>query len=180
MDYHTQYTSPLGQITLAANSSAQALIGLWFFGQKYYAAKLGPSLQNDNLPIFTTTKQWLDRYFCGEVLESHPTLELRGSAFSQAVLRGLLAIPYGQTMSYGAIAKALGRPNSARAVARVVAHNPISIIIPCHRVVGSQGQLTGYAGGLDKKLALLKLEGIHLDIESERCTTEMEVVPESF
>ena len=155
------YTSPLGGITLA--SSGEALTGLWFDGQKYFPHKLISESNEAELPIFTQTCKWLDIYFSGKEPDFTPTISLNTTPFRKVVYDILLTIPYGQTMTYGEIARILAERQgvehmSAQAVGSAVGHNPISIIIPCHRVVGADGSLTGYAGGLDKKTALLKLE----------------------
>ena len=161
MDYTHHYTSPLGGITMAGDGTA--LTGLWFDGQKYYAETLSREREEKNLPVFEMTDRWLDLYFGGKQPDFTPPLIMRTSAFRRAVWEILLTIPYGQTMTYGEIALILaekrGLPRmSAQAVGGAVGHNAISLIIPCHRVVGANGSLTGYAGGLDKKEALLKLE----------------------
>lgn len=159
--YITEYASPVGALTLA--SDGNSLTGLWLRGQKYFGATLENGAENRSIPVFEQTRQWLDRYFDGE----NPALSLPlappGSDFRKAVWDLLLAIPYGTTTTYGDIAKKLaakiGRPSmSAQAVGGAVGHNPISIVIPCHRVVGTNGSLTGYAGGIDKKVKLLALE----------------------
>ena len=159
------YTSPLGGILLAADECG--LTGLWFDGQKYFGGHLPAAHTERQTPILAQTKRWLDLYFAGKKPDFLPLLHPDGSAFRQAVWALLLQIPYGQTTTYGALAKQLaaklGRPRmSAQAVGGAVGHNPISIIVPCHRVVGSGGSLTGYAGGIDKKRALLTLEGVDL------------------
>ena len=155
------YTSSLGGITLA--SAGEALTGLWFDGQKYYPNKLVEESTESELPIFAQTCNWLDIYFSGEEPDFTPPISLQTTTFRKAVYDILLTIPYGQTMTYGEIARILADQQgdehmSAQAVGSAVGHNPVSIIIPCHRVVGADGSLTGYAGGLDKKTALLKLE----------------------
>ena len=165
MIYTCTYKSVLGNLLLAADDVG--LTGLWFEGQKYFANTLPDEhICRDNL-ILSKAKEWLDVYFSGrepkDVLPFHPT----GSAFRQAVWQILLQIPYGQTMTYGEIAKQLARMQnvphmSAQAVGGAVGHNEISIIIPCHRVVGTNGSLTGYAGGIEKKVALLEME--HADM----------------
>ena len=170
MEYIYRYDSPLGPIWMA--SDGDALIGLWLEGQKYFLQTLGPDVREEELPIFRQTAAWLDAYFAqqsgnGEAvptLPELPRLAPRGSEFRQRVWKLLLEIPYGEVTTYGALAKRLaeesGRASmSAQAVGGAVGHNPISILIPCHRVVGSDGSLTGYAGGIEKKEALLRLEG---------------------
>ena len=154
----TDYASPLGTLTLA--SDGENLTGLWMAGQKYFAAGTPANLPvRDDLPVFMQARDWLDRYFAGErPAASELPLAPQGSAFRQSVWRILCEIPYGQTVTYGEIAKRLG-VRSAQAVGGAVGHNPISIIIPCHRVLGSDGSLTGYAGGAQKKIWLLAHEG---------------------
>jgi len=162
MQYTTKYTSPLGEITLA--SDGEALTGLWFDGQKYYASKLDSEHEERNLPVFRQTAEWLDIYFSGKAPDFTPPLRFTGSEFQNDVWDILSGIPYGSTRSYGDIAGELSRRRglsrmSAQAVGGAVAKNRISIIVPCHRVVGSNGSLTGYAGGISRKIELLKLEG---------------------
>ena len=161
--HHAHYPSPIGKLSAAAQEDA--LIGLWFDGQKYFPNgtetwKLAP-----DYPVLAQLRVWLDEYFRGENKAFPGKLAPQGSAFRQEVWQILRQIPYGQTISYGAIAKQLAtahgkRQMSAQAIGGAVGHNPISLIIPCHRVLGANGALTGYAGGIDKKAALLKLEGI--------------------
>ena len=159
--YTIIYPSRLGDILLAADEIG--LTGLWFFGQSYFADTLPAEQIAQETPILAQAKEWLDEYFSGKEPDFTPTLHPIGSPFRQAVWKLLLQIPYGQTTTYGEIARQLeklqNRPHmSAQAVGGAVGHNGISIIIPCHRVVGTKGSLTGYAGGLDKKMALLELE----------------------
>ncbi len=156
MLFLTHYASPLGPILLAADETG--LTGLWFEGQKYFPSFLGVDYQEKETPILTETVRWLDVYFSGKDPDILPPLHPQGSPFRQAVWNILLTIPRGQTMTYGEIARRLG-VRSAQAVGGAVGHNPISILIPCHRVVGSDGSLTGYAGGFDRKTRLLQLEG---------------------
>ena len=163
MQYITHYSSPIGAITIASNGTA--LTGLWFDGQKYFASTLGADYKEENLPIFTEAKRWLDMYFSGKEPDFTPPLALNGSPFRMAVWQILQSIPYAQTITYGDIARQLAAQQgktkmSAQAVGGAVGHNPISIIVPCHRVVGTGGSLTGYAGGIAKKIKLLELEGI--------------------
>lgn len=165
MDYTHHYASPLGGVTLA--SDGEALTGLWFDGQKYYAASLSARHAEKALPVFDEAARWLDLYFSGHDPGFTPPLNLRGTAFRRAVWELLLTIPFGHTMTYGQIAETLAARAglsrmSARAVGGAVGHNPVSLIVPCHRVVGADGSLTGYAGGLERKRRLLLLEGAEL------------------
>ena len=161
MNYTYHYISPFGGITLASDS--ESLIGLWFDGQKHFPHKLISESIKAELPIFKQTVKWLDLYFSGKEPNFTLPISLQTTPFRKAVYDILLTIPYGETMTYGEIANILAKQKSiqrmsAQAIGGAVGHNPISIIVPCHRVVGADGSLTGYAGGLDKKIALLKLE----------------------
>ena len=167
MTYIQHYDSPLGGILLAADDIG--LTGLWFDGEKYFADHLPADHTQRETPILAEAKRWLDIYFSGSKPDFLPPLHPIGSAFRQAVWDILLQIPYGLTTTYGEIARQLaaqaGLPRmSAQAVGGAVGHNEISILIPCHRVVGTNGSLTGYAGGIDKKVKLLELE--HADMTS--------------
>lgn len=164
--YTLHYDSPLGGILLAADEVG--LTGLWFDGEKYFADTLNPEHKAQETPILREAKRWLDVYFRGQEPDFTPPLHPIGSPFRQEVWALLLQIPYGQTMTYGALAKQLAAMHglsrmSAQAVGGAVGHNEISIIIPCHRVVGTNGSLTGYAGGIDKKAKLLTLEKIRME-----------------
>ena len=189
MHYTHHYESPLGTIVAASNGNA--LIGLWFEGQKYYGATLGSDyvevgpvdarladselavfakteladceLADTELAVFAKTDRWLDIYFSGKDPGFIPPLALKSTDFRMAVWEILLGIPYGGTMTYGQIAAEIARTRgvktmSAQAVGGAVGHNPISLIVPCHRVVGADGSLTGYAGGVERKRALLEME----------------------
>ncbi len=165
MDYTDHYTSPLGRITLASDGTY--LIGLWFDGQKYFADTLHEPHPEKSLSVFIQTTQWLDIYFSGKNPTFTPPIKMRTTPFRQEVWKIMLAIPYGQTTTYGQIAAQLAKQHglvkmSAQAVGGAVGHNSISLIIPCHRVVGAEGSLTGYAGGIDKKIKLLQLEKVDL------------------
>lgn len=167
MYYTTTYPSPVGRLTLACDEGGRSLVGLWLEGQKYFGSAFPQALmKSGNAPIFDAAKAWLARYFAGErPMISELSLAPVGSAFRQEVWRILCDIPYGEVTTYGAIARQmaarLGRLRmSSQAVGGAVGHNPISIIIPCHRVVGANGSLTGYAGGIQAKTALLTLEGV--------------------
>lgn len=161
MQYTTHYRSPLGGILLAADETG--LTGLWFDGAKYYAAGLHSDTEAKDTPVLEQTKEWLAGYFSGREPDFLPPLHMAGTPFQLAVWNILQEIPYGQTVTYGAIADKIAVQNglphmSAQAVGGAVGHNKISIIVPCHRVVGTDGNLTGYAGGIDTKAALLRLE----------------------
>lgn len=155
MTYTYNYSSPAGEILLAANDNG--LAGLWFYGAKYFAADLEDERTEKLTPVLRQTLRWLDIYFSGSEPDFMPPLELHGSDFRRRVWAELEKIPYGETVTYGEIAKKLG-VKSAQAVGGAVGHNPVSIIVPCHRVLGADGSLTGYAGGTDKKARLLELE----------------------
>ena len=160
MDCITCYPSPLGEIILA--SDGEALTGLWFAGQKYEGSTLAAEHEEKDLPVFDETRRWLDVYFAGKDPGFTPPLRLRGTDFRKAVWKVLLTIPYGKTTTYGEIAAQIARETgvsvSARAVGNAVGHNPISLIVPCHRVLGADGNLTGYAGGVERKEKLLEME----------------------
>ena len=161
MEYTHHYISPLGKITLA--SDGEALTGLWFDGQKYFLDSLSPDHEEKNLPVFEQAGKWLNIYFSGKAPDFTPPLNMKTTAFRKAVWEILLTIPFGQTMTYGEIARNLAKQRdlgqmSAQAVGGAVGHNSISLMIPCHRVVGTNGSLTGYAGGIEKKAWLLAME----------------------
>lgn len=168
MIYTTHYKSPVGDIPLASKDNK--LIGLWIEGQKYYLYDLKEEIQeNDREIILIKTKNWLDRYFNGE-RPSIKELELNpiGSDFRKQVWKILCDIPYGKVITYNDISKQIAKQRgikrmSAQAIGGAVGHNPISIIIPCHRVVGANGSLTGYAGGINKKVYLLEHEKVNMD-----------------
>ncbi len=165
------YESPLGIYVMAEEGGA--LVGLWLMGQKYFPKEL-PPLGSGEGEIFFQTRRWLDAYFAGERPEpGELRLAPRGSSFSREVWELLLEIPYGETVTYGQLARELAQRRglermSAQAVGGAVGHNPISIIIPCHRVLGAKGQLTGYAGGLETKRRLLELEGVELALKNQK------------
>ena len=163
MLYKTYYKSPVGNLMLV--SDGDNLVGLYMENQKYYLNGLKQELTSkDNLQVFENTKKWLDRYFEKEKpsIKEIPLAPI-GGEFRQKVWKILCEIPYGQTITYGEIAKKIAKEMhkekmSAQAVGNAVGHNPISVIIPCHRVVGKDGNLTGYAGGIERKRILLELE----------------------
>lgn len=161
MHYINHYNSPLGKITFA--SKGKELTGLWFDGQKYFASTLTKEYEQKNLPVFEQTAKWLDIYFSGKNPDFTSPLFLSSTSFRNEVWKILLTIPYGKIMTYGEIAKLMAENRgvekmSAQAIGGAVGHNPISIIVPCHRVMGKNGSLTGYAGGVDIKEKLLKIE----------------------
>lgn len=165
MQYTSHYQSPIGNILLAADEIG--LTGLWFEGQKYFALYLDKEHEEKELPIFKQTKRWLDVYFSGKEPDFSVPLHFTGTDFQNEVWEILYSIPYGTTMTYGEIAKQIAAKRglkrmSAQAIGGAVGHNEISIIVPCHRVVGSNGSLTGYAGGIDKKIWLLTLEKVDM------------------
>ena len=157
MEYIKRLASPVGELTLA--SDGESLTGLWIAGQKYHSAGLAPDAAEAQLPVFAAAAEWLGRYFAGESPEpGELPLAPRGSGFRLSVWRRLLEIPSGAVTSYGEIARALGAP--ARAVGGAVGHNRISLLIPCHRVIASNGTLGGYSGGVERKRYLLQREGV--------------------
>lgn len=161
MTFTQRYDSPMGGILLAADEIG--LTGVWFDGQKYFARGLPKERTERNTPVLSAAKCWLDVYFTGREPDFMPPLNPIGSEFQRAVWELLLQIPYGQTTTYGALAQKLAKRQelahmSAQAVGGAVGRNKISILIPCHRVVGTGGRLTGYAGGVDRKAGLLELE----------------------
>lgn len=163
MQYISHYESPLGSILLAADDIG--LTGLWFEGQRYFARGLDEAAEEKDLPVFNQARSWLNIYFAGKEPQLKIPLHITGSDFFRKVTDAMLSIPYGRTITYGEIASAISEKHcmgnvSARAVGGAVGHNTISIIVPCHRVIGAGGNLTGYAGGIDRKIQLLKLEGI--------------------
>ena len=165
MIFTQHYNSPVGGLLLAADDSG--LIGLWLDGEKYFADSLPESHAERETTILCDAKRWLDVYFSGREPDFMPPLHPSGSYFRKAVWKLLLEIPYGKTVTYGELAKKLavqmGIPRiSAQAVGGAVGHNEISIILPCHRVVGTNGSLTGYAGGIEKKIKLLELEKVDM------------------
>lgn len=161
MTYTGNYKSPLGSMLLAADDIG--LTGLWFDGQKYFALYLDKEREEKETPVLEQTKKWLDIYFLGKEPDFKPPLHFTGTEFQNEVWKILCEIPYGKTATYGDIAKWIAvqkgiKQMSARAVGGAVGHNKISVIVPCHRVIGSNGKLTGYAGGIEKKIWLLRSE----------------------
>lgn len=163
MEYTGAYTSPLGELLLACGETG--LTGIWFVGGKFFARGLDPAHEERETPVLACARRWLDIYFSGREPDFMPPLHPSGTAFQRQVWALLEEIPYGRTATYRDLAEKIAAAQglermSAQAVGGAVGRNPISILIPCHRVVGSDGGLTGYAGGLDRKAALLVREGV--------------------
>ena len=159
MYYSTNYESPLGEMLIV--SDGETICGVWFYGQKHFKSTvIGKTIHDDDLSIFKKAKQWFEDYFNGKNPQINFQLKPEGSKFRQKVWKILSKIPYGETLTYGEIASQISPNMSAQAVGGAVGRNPISILIPCHRVLGSDGKFTGYAAGLDKKIELLKIENI--------------------
>lgn len=164
--YKTDYNSPVGKLTMV--SDGKYIVGLWIEGQKHFLSTYkSEMLENNSLKIFDDAKIWLKKYFNGENPDIK-SLKLKpsGSSFREEVWKLLVQIPYGEVTTYGEIAAMIAKKRgikklSAQAVGGAVGHNPISIIIPCHRVIGKNGNLTGYSGGIETKIKLLKLEGVN-------------------
>jgi len=165
MTYTHWYDSPLGKILLAADSAG--LTGLWFDGEKFFAQYLEKEHEEKETPLLQKTKRWLDVYFSGKEPDFTVPFRFNGTDFQNEVWNILCTIPYGHTITYGEIARQIAAKRStkrmsAQAVGGAVGHNGISIIVPCHRVIGANGNVTGYAGGLDRKIKLLTLEKVDM------------------
>lgn len=164
MEYVHRYLSPLGGMTMV--SDGRALTALAFDGSAY-PPDVRAAAGNDRLPVFAITEKWLDTYFTGQIPDAAPPLSPHGTPFQEAVWRILLTVPYGRTTTYGAIAAQIARERalprmSAQAVGGAVGRNPIALIIPCHRVIGADGSITGYAAGTERKSRLLAMERTHI------------------
>lgn len=172
MEYVSNYISPLGKMLLAADD--KGLAGAWFEGQKYFARGLSSEYEERELSLFKDVKYWLDLYFSGQEPKFQVPIHLIGTSFQQEVWEILCEIPYGETRTYGEIAARIAKRRgivsmSAQAVGGAVGHNPIPVIVPCHRVLGAGGSLTGYAGGVERKRKLLELEGVLSEaVQSDR------------
>lgn len=161
MEYRSYYNSPIGKIILSSNG--KEITGLWFESSRFIEVLDKRDFVLEELPVFLLTKDWLDGYFKGEKPDfKEIPIHLEGTEFSLKVWKILSGIPYGEVMTYGEIAKMIDAKMSSQAVGHAVGYNPISIIIPCHRVIGAKGKLVGYGGGLDKKIALLRMEGVEI------------------
>ena len=156
MTHYTHIDSPLGHILLVSNGTS--LTGLYFVGQKYAAEPADDWFRSHSVQPFREAERQLAEYFAGQRRDFDLPLSPEGTPFQNSVWRAIAVIPWGSTVSYSALARSLGAPRSVRAAAAATGRNPISIVVPCHRVVGSDGSLTGYAGGLDRKRRLLALE----------------------
>lgn len=164
MIFTQTYPSPVGNLLLAQDE--EGLIGCWFEGQKYFGSTLKEERMEKETLILDQTKEWLDAYFQNQIPANLPKLHILGTDFQKEVWKLLLDIPYGEIVTYGYLSKELAKKKkmksmSAQAVGSAVGHNPISILVPCHRVVGTNGKLTGYAAGLDTKQYLLELEHLN-------------------
>jgi methylated-DNA-[protein]-cysteine S-methyltransferase len=165
MEYIHRVESPVGTLTIS--SDGKNVSGLWIAGQKYFGKTLEKNAAEQNLPIFECVEKWLDIYFSGKEPDFMPPLMPGGSVFQKSIWAVLCKIPYGRTISYGEAAKQFEMENkgghtSPRAAGSAVGRNPISILIPCHRVLGKRGDLTGYAGGIEIKRKLLRIEGVEI------------------
>ncbi len=166
MQYTSKYQSPLGEIIIAADE--ESLTGLWFAGQKYFTVYFDKEIEEKEIPILKDAKKWLDIYFSGKEPSFKLPFHFNGTDFQKQVWEILYSIPYGKTITYGEIADILAKRNglkrmSAQAVGGAVGKNKISIIVPCHRVIGAHGNLTAYTGRIDKKIALMKIENDYKD-----------------
>lgn len=168
MIYTSIINTPIG--TMTASAEGEKLTGLWFIGQKYYPTDTSAWVNEPDHMVFKLLRKWLASYFSGTDYAPLPDLAMNGTSFQKSVWEILLEIPYGRVTTYGEIAKKLAALRglssmSAQAIGGAVGHNPISILIPCHRVIGSDGNLTGYAGGLEKKVYLLQLEQAYMQVK---------------
>ena len=154
---YKKIASPVGEITLVA--SQQGLAAILWENDDAGRVRLGPMAQDEGHPILCEVQQQLGEYFSGTRTVFSVPLDFRGTDFQKCVWNALLSIPFGETRSYADIARQIGNPKAVRAVGAANGKNPISIIAPCHRVIGANGKLTGFAGGLATKSILLQLEG---------------------
>ena len=157
--------SPLGAILLVANAPGDALCGLYLEGQKYFPADAGACRESPRLPVFRSAVKQLSEYFAGARTTFDLALAPGGTPFQRDVWRAIAAVPFGETITYAELARRCGRPAAVRAAGAATGRNPLTIVVPCHRIVGSGGTLTGYAGGLDRKRALLALESNDATLE---------------
>jgi methylated-DNA-[protein]-cysteine S-methyltransferase len=148
--------TPLGPVLMAA--TAQGLAGLWFDAQQHHPGELAAPVDARQPHLLHAARE-LAAYFAGRSPAFTVAMDPAGTVFQRAVWAALRRIPRGETRSYGDVARAAGKPEAVRAVGAAIGRNPISVIVPCHRVIGRDGSLTGYAGGLERKAWLLHLEG---------------------
>jgi len=160
MTYYTYAPSPFGDLLLL--SDGEALTGLFLPSHKHGPGGVSDDWERDDeLPVLKATSAQLADYFAGTLADFDIPVRLDGTPFQRAVWNELTKIPNGTTISYGELARRVGNPKASRAVGLANGRNPVSIIVPCHRVVGSNGSLTGYGGGIDRKRALLQHETEH-------------------
>lgn len=157
---YTQIQTRLGPVWLAA--TRKGLAGFWFDGQRHFDGPQAGWIQDPGWPLFARVQAQWDAYESGTLRQFELPLDPQGTVFQQSVWRALLTIPFGNTVTYAALARTVGAVKAVRAVGAAIGRNPISVIVPCHRVLGSNGSLTGYAGGLERKQSLLALEGVRI------------------
>lgn len=148
--------SPVGKLKVIA--SDKGLVAILWENDKPSRVRLGEVTDNSQHPVLLKAEKQLAEYFAGKRKQFSVALDMHGTSFQKNVWEALLAIPFGETRSYGQLAKQLGNANASRAVGAANGKNPLSIIVPCHRVIGSTGKLTGFAGGMKTKAHLLELE----------------------
>jgi len=164
--YFDTVPSPLGPLVLATDGVA--LTGAWFDGQRY-PPRMDPHwARRPDVPVLHRAAIELAEYFAGRRTRFELALAPSGTPFQRAVWEAIASVPYGETIAYRELAARVGRPACVRAAGAATGRNPLSIVIPCHRIVGADGALTGYAGGLPRKRALLALECAGLDLGSVR------------
>ncbi|ORM55560.1 glycosyltransferase [Pantoea conspicua] len=156
MYYFKPIATPVGELKLVA--SDRGLVGILWENDDPRRTRFLPQTRHDDLPVFLATEQQLAEYFAGERRCFELPLDFVGTDFQKKVWQALVAIPFGETRSYSQIAREIGHPLAVRAVGAANGRNPLSIIAPCHRVIGANGKLTGFAGGLEIKAFLLALE----------------------
>lgn len=149
-------SSPIGALKLV--TSDKGLVAILWENDNPQRVSLTNLVWDEKHPMLKRTEEQLEEYFAGKRNSFSLSLDLRGTQFQNDVWRALLAIPFGETRTYGELARQLGNPKATRAVGAANGRNPVAIVVPCHRVIGSNGKLTGFAGGLDAKAHLLRLE----------------------
>ena len=156
---HSTVETPVGEVTLV--SDGVRLVGVYLDGQRHRPDEATFGARDDHAAPFRQAREQLAEYFAGTRTRFDLPLAPAGTPFQQDVWAALGRIPYGQTWSYAQLANEIGQPSASRAVGAAVGRNPVCVVVPCHRVVGANGDLTGYAGGVDRKRALLALEREH-------------------